>query len=217
MADGPDFGQGLHGRAVEQPLLAIQSLGREPAGPRVTELERPRLDRIGSPFRDWAIPSNTRWCSPCSRSVSETRTRRGSTGSHSPRNSRTPWLSYWTHWRARTSRSSSRTRPGGTTSEPPARPSPPSREWQHRQPLQPGLDGRDVTAAQRVVLRHRVAGRCKGVLLTIRSPRPPFPDRPDPGSRLGTAPQGRKVGIGVVDQISFGHGTGGAEAWREAP
>ena len=48
---GPSRGEGLHGRAVEEPSLVVQPPGREPAGPRVTELERPRLDRIGSPFR----------------------------------------------------------------------------------------------------------------------------------------------------------------------
>ena len=79
-----------------------------------------------------------------------------------------------------------------------------------RQTLQPGLDGRDVTAAQSVILRHGSPAAARGYCVTIDRPGSHSRIVADPGSRLGTAPQGRMVGIGVVDQISFGHGTGGA-------
>ena len=47
LAHRSDFGQGLHGRAVEQPLLAIQSLGRELAGAGMSQIEHRGSNRLG--------------------------------------------------------------------------------------------------------------------------------------------------------------------------
>ena len=47
LAHWPDFGQGLHGRAVEQPLLAIQSLGRELARAGMSQIEHRGSNRLG--------------------------------------------------------------------------------------------------------------------------------------------------------------------------